>query len=235
MRRNNLLLIGSESHVCQDYVNRYKDTYDTIVGIDFPAESGLEHYLSVDFREDGSYEKIAHFLADLDKQFSQIVFAVGVNPMNDVVGVTIKDWDTTFDVNVKAALFSLKSAYDYFSPQTAIVLIASQNGVVGHSQRIDYGTSKSALIHLAKNLSVDYAKINDKDIRVNAVSPSYIATEENKDLLDSYFGKRLLARIPYRRFVSLEDVSHSLHFLLGEGSRSMRGQNLILDYGYTIV
>lgn len=235
MGTNNLLLIGSESHVCQDYVTRYKDHYDHIVGIDFPAESSLEHYLSVDFRDDRSYEEIERFLADLDKKFSQVVFAAGVNPMNDVFGVTIRDWDTTFDVNVKAALFSLKAAYDYFSYQTALVLIASQNGVVAHSQRIDYGTSKSALIHLAKNLSVDYAKINDKDLRVNTISPSYIKTEDNKDLLDSYFGKRLLARIPYRRFVSLEDVSHSLHFLLGEGSQSIRGQNLILDYGYTIV
>ena len=168
-------------------------------------------------------------------KFSQIIFASGINHMNDVFGVTTSDWDRTFDVNVKAALFSLKAAYDYFSNQTAIVFIASQNGVVAHDQRIDYGTSKSALIHLAKNLSVDYAKVDDKDLRVNTLSPSYIQTEENKDLLASYFGKRLLAKIPYKQFVSLEDVSHALHFLIGNNSKSIRGQNLILDYGYTII
>lgn len=236
MVAHNLLVIGSESHVCKDYIARYKDTYNDIVGIDFPIKSSyLENYLSVDFRDDNSYERIEDFLARLGRKFSQVIFASGINYMNDVFGVTIEDWNTTFDVNVKAALFSLKSAYDYFMDKTALVFIASQNGVVAHSQRIDYGTSKSALIHLAKNLSVDYAKITDKDLRVNTISPSYIKTEDNKDLLDSNFGKRLLARIPYGKFVSLEDVSHSIHFLLSDGSQAIRGQNLILDYGYTII
>lgn len=233
---NKLLVIGSESHVCRDYVTRYKDSYSYIVGIDFPMKSSyLENYLSVDFHDDNSYEKIESFLAHLDKKFSKVIFASGVNYMNDVFGVTIEDWNTTFDVNVKAALFSLKSAYDYFMNKTDFVLIASQNGVVAHSQRIDYGTSKSALIHLAKNLSVDYAKITDKDLRVNTISPSYIKTENNKDLLESNFGKRLLTKIPYRKFVSLEDISYAIHFLLSDGSRAIRGQNLIVDYGYTIV
>uniref|UniRef100_UPI0003789EDF SDR family oxidoreductase n=1 Tax=Streptococcus mutans TaxID=1309 RepID=UPI0003789EDF len=50
-----------------------------------------------------------------------------------------------------------------------------------------------------------------------------------------YFGQRLRTRIPYRRFVDLEDVSYSIRFLLSDQSKSIRGQNLVLDYGYTIV
>ncbi|MFM1595319.1 SDR family NAD(P)-dependent oxidoreductase [Streptococcus mutans] len=236
MSDKNLLLIGSESYICKDFLERYGDQYNVVVGIDFPKTSeNLEHYLSIDFRHNDSFEKIESFLKKLNLSFSNIVFASDINYMNDVFGVTLKDWDATFDTNVKAALFSMKAVYDYLSEKVAIIFIASQNGVIANSQRVDYGPSKSALIHLAKNLSVDYACIDDKDIRVNTISPSYVKTDANKDLLDSYFGQRLRTRIPYRRFVDLEDVSYSIRFLLSDQSKSIRGQNLVLDYGYTIV
>ncbi|EMB84468.1 putative oxidoreductase [Streptococcus mutans A9] len=35
--------------------------------------------------------------------------------------------------------------------------------------------------------------------------------------------------------MTVEDVSQTLFFLLSKNSRAMRGQNLILDYGYTII
>ncbi len=236
MTNKNLLLFGSESQVCKDYVMRYKDCYENIVGIDLPSESSyLKTYLSVDYRSEESFKKIELFLVDQNKTYSHVVFAAGINFLNDSFGITEQEWNMTFDVNVKAALFSLKVSFNYFMKKTAIVLIASQNGVVAHERRIDYGTSKAALIHLAKNLSLDYAKLTDKDIRINTISPSYIKTDNNKELLDSYIGKRLLARIPYHKFISLEDVSNSIHFLLSDYSQSIRGHNLILDNGYTIV
>ncbi|MFC3932697.1 SDR family NAD(P)-dependent oxidoreductase [Streptococcus dentapri] len=234
--KNNLLLIGSESHICQDFLKSYSKNFDRIVGMDFPETSNnLTTYLSVDFRQDTSFGKIEVFLKELNLTFSSIVFASGINYMNDTFGVTLKDWTSTFDVNVRAALFSMKAIHSCLSDEASIVFIASQNGVVAHEQRIDYGPAKSALIQLAKNLSVDYAKIADKDIRVNTISPSYIINDSNKELLSSSFGKRLLARIPYKKFVTNEDVNRTIFFLLSENSRAMRGQNLILDYGYTIV
>ncbi|MGT2948644.1 SDR family oxidoreductase [Streptococcus devriesei] len=236
MATKNLLLIGSESYVCQDFLERYGHQYNVIAGIDFPKTSErVKNYLSVDFRDDNSFEKIESFLKKLSLNFSHIIFASGINYMNNVFSVTSKDWDATFNVNVKAALFSMKAVYDYLSEKAAVVFIASQEGVVANSMRADHGPSKSALIHLAKNLSVDYSLVEDKDIRVNAISPFYIKTAANSDLLDSYFGQRLQARIPYQKFVDLEDVSHSIQFLLSEQSKSIRGHNLILDYGYTIV
>ncbi|AVM72102.1 oxidoreductase [Streptococcus mutans] len=236
MGKNNLLLIGSESHICQGFLKNYSEDFDQILGIDFPKKSSsLTTYLSVDFRQDDSFHKMETFLKELDLNFSSVVFTSGINYMNDAFGVTLKDWENTFDINVKAALFSMKAIYSYLSDKASIVFIASQNGVVAHEQRIDYGPAKSALIQLAKNLSVDYAKIEDKDIRVNTISPSYIINDSNKELLFSSFGKRLLAKIPYRKFVTVEDVSQTLFFLLSKNSRAMRGQNLILDYGYTII
>lgn len=236
MSNGNLLLIGSESQICKGFLKSYSKKFNKIVGIDLPEKSSnLTTYLSVDFRQDISFKKIADFLEDLNLTFSNIIFTPGINYMNDTFGVTLRDWDNTFNINVRAALFSMKAIHRYLSDEASIVLIASQNGVVAHEKRIDYGPAKSALIHLAKNLSIDYARIENKDIRVNTISPSYIINESNRDLLSSSFGKRLLAKIPYKKFVTVEDVNQAMDFLLSKNSRAMRGQNLILDYRYTIV
>lgn len=89
----------------------------------------------------------------------------------------------------------IKELYPLFKEQVAIVLIGSQNGVVGHEQRIDYGPSKAALIQLAKNLTLDFEKDQEKDIKVNVVSPSYILNQSNKQLLtESFEGKKLLKK-----------------------------------------
>ena len=236
MSNGNLLLIGSESQICKGFLKSYSKKFNKIVGIDLPEKSSnLTTYLSVDFRQDISFKKIADFLEDFNVTFSNIIFTPGINYMNDTFGVTLRDWDNTFNINVRAALFSFFSIHRSLSDEASIVLIASQNGVVAHEKRIDYGPAKSALIHLAKNLSIDYARIENKDIRVNTISPSYIINESNRDLLSSSFGKRLLAKIPYKKFVTVEDVNQAMDFLLSKNSRAMRGQNLILDYGYTIV
>lgn len=232
----NLLLIGSESYVCRDYINRFSNQYDNIVGIDIaPKSSNLDIYLSVDFRKKNCFRMIEHFLESISVSFSQIIFASGVNYINNIFDVTLYDWDTTFEINIRSIVFTLKSCFDYFQSSVSIALLSSQNGIVGHESRIDYGPSKSALIQLAKNLSVDYSSLKNMDVRVNCISPSYIINESNKYFLSTHAGKKLLRRIPYSKFVTLEDVSNSLNFILGKESRAIRGQNIVIDYGYTII
>lgn len=232
----NLLLIGSESHISKDYIDRYGQEYDNIIGIDFPLKSTyLSSYISVDFNQEEAFSDIEKYFDSLSLSFSQILFSSGINFMNNIFTSTIDDWDTTFNVNIRSIVFTLKAALNYMQKETAIVLIASQNGIVGHEDRIDYGPSKSSLIQLAKNLTVDYAKLKDKDIRVNCLSPSYIVNDSNRELLNSYIGGKLLLKIPYKKFVNLQEVSYALEFLLGYKSKAIRGQNIIIDYGYTVI
>ncbi|EHV2876009.1 SDR family oxidoreductase, partial [Enterococcus faecalis] len=169
-------------------------------------------------------------------KLDSLLFSVGINPFQSFYSIDEEIWDYTFSVNLKSIVFMIKELYPLFKEQVAIVLIGSQNGVVGHEQRIDYGPSKAALIQLAKNLTLDFEKDQEKDIKVNVVSPSYILNQSNKQLLtESFEGKKLLKKIPLKKFVQLEDVVAAIDFLLSDRSKAIRGQNIIVDYGYTIV
>lgn len=235
----NLLVIGSAGYLGQSYIEENKHNYH-FWGIDKVKNAICTDFMKKEFVADvtdlKSIRKIKQALEQERVKLDGLLFSVGINPIQSFYSIDEEMWDYTFSVNLKSIVFMIKEFYPLFKEQVAIVLIGSQNGVVGHEQRIDYGPSKAALIQLAKNLTLDFEKDKEKDIKVNVVSPSYILNQSNKQLLtESFEGKKLLKKMPLKKFVQLEDVVGTIDFLLSDRSKAIRGQNIIVDYGYTIV
>lgn len=236
----NVLLIGSAGSLGQAYMKKYENKY-RFIGID--KRSIAENFQSEGFQEwvvdVTDMEQVRSVKTALEKQkisIDNLVFSMGTNPLQSFYTISEETWDETFSVNLKSIVFIIKEFYSLMAANVSIVLIGSQNGVVGHEERIDYGPSKAALIQLAKNLTIDFERDPEKDIKVNVVSPSYILNENNeKYLTETIQGKKLLKKIPLKKFVGLEDVISTMDFLLSEKSKAIRGQNIIVDYGYTIV
>lgn len=235
----NLLVVGSAGYLGRSYIEKNKEKYN-FWGIDKVKNTSCPDFIKQEFIADvtnlNNIRKIRKKLECERIKLDSLLFSVGINPFQSFYSIDEEIWDYTFSVNLKSIVFMIKELYPLFKEQVAIVLIGSQNGVIGHEQRIDYGPSKAALIQLAKNLTLDFEKDQEKDIKVNVVSPSYILNQSNKQLLtESFEGKKLLKKIPLKKFVQLEDVVAAIDFLLSERSKAIRGQNIIVDYGYTIV
>ncbi|EFQ14427.1 SDR family oxidoreductase [Enterococcus faecalis] len=235
----NLLVVGSAGYLGRSYIEKNKEKYN-FWGIDKVKNTSCPDFIKQEFIADvtnlNNIRKIRKKLECERIKLDSLLFSVGINPFQSFYSIDEEIWDYTFSVNLKSIVFMIKELYPLFKEQVAIVLIGSQNGVVGHEQRIDYGPSKAALIQLAKNLTLDFEKDQEKDIKVNVVSPSYILNQSNKQLLtESCEGKKLLKKIPLKKFVQLEDVVAAIDFLLSDRSKAIRGQNIIVDYGYTIV
>lgn len=235
----NLLVVGSAGYLGRSYIEKNKEKYN-FWGIDKVKNTSCPDFIKQEFVADvtdlNNIRKIRKKLECERIKLDSLLFSIGINPFQSFYSIDEEIWDYTFSVNLKSIVFVIKELYPLFKEQVAIVLIGSQNGVVGHEQRIDYGPSKAALIQLAKNLTLDFEKDQEKDIKVNVVSPSYILNQSNKQLLtESFEGKKLLKKIPLKKFVQLEDVVEAIDFLLSDRSKAIRGQNIIVDYGYTIV
>jgi len=235
----NLLVVGSAGYLGRSYIEKNIEKYN-FWGIDKVKNTSCPDFIKQEFIADvtnlNNIRKIRKKLECERIKLDSLLFSVGINPFQSFYSIDEEIWDYTFSVNLKSIVFMIKELYPLFKEQVAIVLIGSQNGVVGHEQRIDYGPSKAALIQLAKNLTLDFEKDQEKDIKVNVVSPSYILNQSNKQLLtESFEGKKLLKKIPLKKFVQLEDVVAAIDFLLSDRSKAIRGQNIIVDYGYTIV
>jgi NAD(P)-dependent dehydrogenase (short-subunit alcohol dehydrogenase family) len=112
------------------------------------------------------------------------------------------------------------------------VLIASLAGLRGNGRINAYALAKAGVAQLARNLAVEWGP---KGVRVNAMSPGFIATELSKPLLDDEgFMARRMAMTPLRRPGTPQEVAGSVVFLASKAGAFVTGHNLVIDGGTLI-
>ncbi|CEP43290.1 short-chain dehydrogenase/reductase SDR [[Clostridium] sordellii] len=235
--KKNILILGANGFVGKMLP---KEAFDNYICVDKTYKTEREkkgnyHYIKCDISKKEECNKLLEILKEIDISFEAVVNLVGINKRMNFYNISEDIWEETFNTNVKGILFLLKRLYPFLGDKVSIINVASQNGIVAHEDRIDYGPSKAALIQLTKNLSIDLLKDKSKDIKVNSISPSYIINDSNKDFFDTYEGKKMINKIPYKKLVEVDDVVNLIMFLLSDNSKAIRGQNIVIDYGYTIV
>jgi len=94
-------------------------------------------------------------------------------PLSDL---SVQDWDLIQNVNVRGAVLCAKHALPFLRNARAATIInaASMAAIAAHERTIAYGTSKTAVVGLTRNLAVELAR---EGIRVNAYCPGVIETE----------------------------------------------------------
>ncbi|AHA10881.1 SDR family oxidoreductase [Bacillus toyonensis] len=238
----NMLILGSEGFLGKAVQEYFRNNYnlicldkDGVLNLNRNDQNSSLFFGHFDINNKDTYQSLIDFLNLNQLKIDNIVNLIGINSFKNFYDVSREDWTKTLDTNVTSFVFFLKELYPFFNTEVSIVAIASQNGVVAHENRIDYGTSKAALIHLVKNLTIDFLLDKEKDIKINCISPSYIQNESNKEFFNGFEGRKLLKKIPYRKLIEYSDVVNAIDFLISEKSKGIRGQNLIIDYGYTLI
>ncbi|EFX04353.1 short chain dehydrogenase reductase [Grosmannia clavigera kw1407] len=149
-------------------------------------------------------------------------------------GVDEADWDRCFAVNVKSHLWLFHAARPWLEESNSreagsavFVSTASVAGVKPSGSSLPYAVTKAAQIHLIKSL----ATIAAPTIRVNSVSPGVLLTDWGL----SFPAERLdetKRRNALQRFATVEDVAAQVKLYVT--SKSVTGQNAVVDAGYTL-
>lgn len=148
---------------------------------------------------------------------------------------TRADFASLIEVNLAAAFFASQAVLPAMRAQGGgrIIHVASQMGSVAAEENALYGTTKAALIHLARNMAFELAKYG---IQVNTVSPGPIATQFNLDTWGRMPGKleTMVSRVPAGRMGRPTEIAEAIAFLATTEGSFIHGHDLVVDGGYII-
>lgn len=143
------------------------------------------------------------------------------------------EWQKVMDVNVSGIWRCCKAAVGPMKERGggSIVNIASLAAVYGMPYSVHYATSKAAVIGMTRSLARELGR---NWIRVNCVAPSAVLTEGTTE----FFGEKLdkakqviAAGQSLQRNLETEDLTGTIVYLLGDGSKFVTGQTIMVDGG----
>jgi 3-oxoacyl-[acyl-carrier protein] reductase len=143
--------------------------------------------------------------------------------------MSIDDWETVIDTNLKGAFSFTQAIMRSMIKQHSgrIINISSIAGLTGNAGQANYAASKAGLIGLTKSLARELAS---RGITVNAIAPGFILTDMT-GVLAGQVREAILAKIPLGKFGEGEDIAAAVAFLAAPEARYITGQVLTVDGG----
>ena len=150
-----------------------------------------------------------------------------------------KDWDFSFDLNVKAHYRMIKAYLPGMLAKgkgNVINMASVASSIKGAPNRFVYGASKAAVIGLTKALAADFVA---KGIRCNCICPGTVETPSLYDRMRAQgdFEKAkaaFIARQPMGRMAQPEEIAEMVIYLASDDSAFITGQALVIDGGWSI-
>jgi 2-keto-3-deoxy-L-fuconate dehydrogenase len=150
-----------------------------------------------------------------------------------------KDWDFSFDLNVKAHYRMIRAYLPGMLAKgkgNVINMASVASSIKGAPNRFVYGASKAAVIGMTKALATDFIA---KGIRCNAICPGTVETPSLYDRMRAQgdFEKAkaaFIARQPMGRLAQPEEIAKMVVYLASDDSAFMTGQTMIIDGGWSL-
>ena len=185
----------------------------------------------------GSQSGIEQAMATVTGAFGTLDVLVnnaGISSRKAAVDITPEDWDSVMQTNLTGTFFMCQRMGRHLVASGrpgCIINMASTHGMVAMAQRLIYGTSKAAIIHMTKMLAIEWAQ---HGIRVNAISPGTVETPSRAAFLaDPKTRETMLNRVPLRRFATAEEVASAVCYLASPEAAYITGHTLTMDGGLT--
>ena len=184
---------------------------------------------AVDVSDHAAVQEIgAQILAQFER-VDILVNNAGVTRDGLSMRMSVEDWDTVLNTNLKGAFNFVQAIQRPMLKQRSgrIINISSVIGLIGNAGQANYAASKAGLIGFTKSLAREVAS---RGITVNAVAPGLIETDMTSVLSDE-IRKNILSKIPLNALGQPDDIASAVAFLASAEARYITGQVLAVDGG----
>lgn len=158
----------------------------------------------------------------------------GIAPVADL---TLDSWKNVLDINLTAPFLLAQAAAQHLSRTGGLILLVSSvHGVAAAPHRLAYGTTKAALIAMARGLAVELAP---QQVRAVSLVLGPVKTRALLEGARRFFpgqsDEQVLTefarRQPNGRIAEPGEVAELIVFLMSDAARQMTGCELTLDGG----
>jgi NAD(P)-dependent dehydrogenase (short-subunit alcohol dehydrogenase family) len=160
-----------------------------------------------------------------------LVNNAGVGLNKPFLTTTLEEWELQLRVNLTGTFVCAQAAARAMVRQGGgrIVNVASISGQRGGQGRAAYGAAKAGVILLTKVMAVELAPLG---VRVNAVSPGPVDTDQSRETHTPSTRQAYYDRIPAQRYGEREEIAAAALFLASADSSFVNGHVLNVDGGF---
>jgi NAD(P)-dependent dehydrogenase (short-subunit alcohol dehydrogenase family) len=161
------------------------------------------------------------------------------NPEDTFFGLQIEGFDKVFDLNFKGTLMpSMVFGAEMVKRKAGVIInISSMNSYRPLTKIPAYSAAKASVNNFTQWLAVHFSKTG---VRVNAIAPGFLVTNQNRFLLfDEKTGeptarsRKIINSTPMERYGSPEELTGTLLYLASDLSKFVTGIIIPVDGGFS--
>ena len=205
------------------------DTVDKII-----AAGGKAYDLRADVTKEEEVDSALREIIDRSGKIDIVFNNAGICMHQSTLEATIAEFREVVDINLTGEFVVARAVGKIMIEsgiKGSIINMASISGFIVNvpQWQCSYNASKAAVIQMTRSLAAEWAEYG---IRVNSLSPGYIATPMSVDtpqeLRDAW-----MPLIPMHRFADPEELIPAVLYLASDAAAYTTGSNIVVDGAYS--
>jgi NAD(P)-dependent dehydrogenase (short-subunit alcohol dehydrogenase family) len=198
--------------------------------------------------DEESIENVRKQILTKFKRIDILVNAAGGNMPGATVGIDqsvfdlkMEDFKKVMDLNLNGTVLPTLIFGKSMAEQKtgSIINISSMSVSRAMTRVVGYSASKAAVDNFTRWMAVEMAQKFSSGIRVNAIAPGFLLTDQNRTLLTNADGsltargKTVIDITPFKRFGEPEELIGAILWLSSDASKFVTGTIVPIDGGFS--